>query len=194
MQRNGILSVGLLLLTCLTVRAQDQPVLDLKAENELLRRERETFESRLRIMQEQLDEARRSASAARLEIDVLELHCKRLQEELKGYKGQQLNKIVDNVVPLDGRNGNAIRGRITAMSANLRTMQISIGEDAGLKDGQVLDVFRMRSDNANRPLYLGIIRITKVDLHSAVGQYERVPTLDRAPKVGDEVSNELIVK
>ena len=82
MQRNGILSVGLLLLSCLTVRAQDQPVLDLKAENELLRRERDAFESRVRIMQEQLDEARRAASAARLEIDGLETQCRKLQDEL----------------------------------------------------------------------------------------------------------------
>jgi hypothetical protein len=195
MQRNGILSVGLLLLSCLTVRAQDQPVLDLKAENELLRRERDAFESRLRIMQEQLDEARRAASAARLEIDGLETQCRKLQDELKRSKGQQPTRIVPDVAaPTDGPKSQAVRGKVTALSANLRTMQISMGQDAALKVGQVLDVFRLASDEGSPPLYLGVIRLTRVDPHAAVGQYERAPLLDRAPRIGDDVSNELNVK
>jgi hypothetical protein len=195
MQRNGILSVGLVFLSCLSARAQDGPSLDLKAENEMLRRERDTFESRLRMIQDQLDDARRSATAARLEIEGLEFHCKKLQDELKQVKGDQLSRILQKVVPTPvGPKPNAIRGKITAMSTNLRTMQISLGLDAGLKEGQMLDVFRLASEEEKGPLYLGTIRLTRVDPHAALGYYERVPSLDRAPKIGDDVSNELIVK
>lgn len=195
MNRNGILSVGLLLLSCLTVRAQDPPVPDLKAENDLLRRERNACESRLRIMQEQLDEARRAASAARLEIDVLEMQCRKLQSELTQLKGRQPARYVPDAAPVtDVPKGKAVRGKVTALSANLRTMQISIGQDAALKAGQVLDVFRLGTNDGSPPLYLGTIRLTRVDPHAAVGQYERVPTLDRSPRIGDEVSDELNVK
>jgi hypothetical protein len=195
MHWNGILSMGLVLLSCLTARAQDVPLLDLKAENELLRRERDLFETRLRSMQDHLDEARRSATAARLEVEGLEFQCKKLQDELKQCKGDQLSRILQKVVPAaEVPKSNAVRGKITAMSANLLTMQISMGQDAGLKEGQVLDVFRMASELDRGPLYLGTIRLTRVDPHAALGHYERVPSLDRAPKVGDDVSNELIVK
>ena len=181
MRWNGILSVGLLLLSCLAARAEDgAESTPLKNENEQLRRERDALEFRLRILQEQLDEVRR-----------------KLPDELKLTRGEQpRGKFFPEIpTPPVAVKPKAVRGKITALSADLRLMQVSVGQDAGVKEGQVLDVFRLTTEKGKIvPLYLGTLRLTRVDPQTALGNYERVPGLDRMPKVGDEVANELTVK
>lgn len=198
MHRNGILSVGLILLACLAVRAEDSPSpVSLKAENEQLRRERDTIESRLRIVQDQLDEARKANAAARLEIELLEFRNKKLQDELKQARTEQppIKVLPDVVPPANAVKSKVVRGRITSISADFRLLQISVGIEAGVKDGQVLDVYRVSTEMGKQiPLYLGTVRVMRADPQAALGQFERVPGLDRIPKVGDEVSNELTVK
>lgn len=198
MVRNGILSVGFMLLACLTVRAEDNPALEsLKAENEQLRRERDTLQSRLRIVQDQLDESRKSNTAARLEIELLEFRCKKLQDEMKQAKTEQppIRVLPEADPPADVAKSKVVRGRITSISTDFRLMQISVGIEAGVKDGQVLDVYRVSTEKGKQiPLYLGTVRVMRADPQAALGHFERVPGLDRVPKVGDEVSNELTVK
>lgn len=190
---NGFLSVASLVMGFIPGKAQEEPpaLAVLRSENEILRRERDSLEARLRMVQDQLDEARRSNTAARFEVEALELRCKKLQEELKQPRTSfSLNRLFPEM-PLGG-NGNVVRGSINAISADLRLMQISVGEDAGVKVGQLLDVFRIGTDKGQlAPLYLGTLRITRVEAQAALGQYERVPTVDRAPRIGDRVSNEL---
>jgi hypothetical protein len=193
MRRNGFLSAGLLVLACLPGMADDDPpaLAVLRSENEILRRERDALEARLRMAQDQLDEARRSNTTARFEIEALELRCKKLQEELKQSRTTfPLTRLFPEVAP--SGKGDVVRGSISALSADLRLVQISIGEDAGVKVGQLLDVFRLSTEKERIvPLYLGTLRITRVESQAALGQYERVPSLDRAPRIGDRVSNEL---
>ncbi len=183
MCRKGILSMGLLLLSCLAARSAEDPALaSLKSEIEQLRRERDALESRLRIVQDQLEEARQLAAGSR--------------DGLRQVKGEPPITRVSFDAPVPAAvKPKSVRGKITAIAADHRLMQISIGLDAGVKEGQVLDVFRLASERGKIiPLYLGSLRVTRVDPRTAFGSFERVPGIDRAPKVGDEVANDLSMK
>ena len=203
MRWKGIQCLGLLFLSCLSARADEATDLSsLKTENELLRRERDALDARLRITQDQLEEARKSAVAARLEVEGLDFRLKKLQDDFKLLKSTlpPLNQLpVATSIPAktgrDPAKQETARGKITEIAVDGRLMQISIGLEAGLKNGQALDVYRLGTDKGKLvPLYLGTIRLTRVDPLASIGQYERVPGLDRNPRIGDEVSNELIVK
>jgi hypothetical protein len=69
-------------------------------------------------------------------------------------------------------------------------VQISIGSDHGLEQGQTLEVFRTRPQAE----YIGTIRLTDVNHHSAVGQLVRPAGAapPRQMKVGDEVATSIL--
>jgi len=84
-----------------------------------------------------------------------------------------------------------VKGVVEKVSAtDPKEAQISIGSDEGLKENNTLDVFRL----APEPQYIGTLRVTYVDHHTAVGKL-----LPRASagqrnvlKAGDEVASRII--
>jgi hypothetical protein len=84
-----------------------------------------------------------------------------------------------------------VKGVVTKVSAkDANLAQISIGSDEGLKENHTLEVFRLTP----RPEYVGTMRLTYVDHHSALGQLLRPAGLPaRSPlKEGDEVATNII--
>jgi RNA polymerase sigma factor (sigma-70 family) len=75
----------------------------------------------------------------------------------------------------------APRGKIINIDDQSQLVELNIGSDRGVKQKQVLDVFRLQP----RPEYLGKVRIISVQANRAVG---RIVTPSVAPiVVGDEV-------
>jgi uncharacterized phage infection (PIP) family protein YhgE len=66
--------------------------------------------------------------------------------------------------------------------------QISIGSDEGLKEDNTLDVFRLTPD----PVWVGTLRLTDVNHHSAVGRLLPRAGGRNALKTGDEVASRII--
>lgn len=205
MTRIGIVCLGLfsaILVETAIVRADEKPgaAAESKTELDLLRRERDTLEARIRVMQDQLDEARAALVLAKIQTDSIENRCKKLQDELILLKAEKVviapiiapKPRVESLPPPRVKSGIG-QGKISAIGADGRLMQISIGSDDGLKIGQSLDVFRP-GNGTERPLYLGTMTLTRVDPQASLGQYKSVPSLDRRPKIGDEVTSELFVK
>jgi hypothetical protein len=74
-----------------------------------------------------------------------------------------------------------VHGKVTGVQKDL--VGLSIGSDAGVKKGDVLEVYRL-GDN---PRYLGKVKVTEVKAKSALS--EVVGKLTEAIKIGDEVGN-----
>jgi hypothetical protein len=181
----------------------------MRAEIEQLRRERSTLESRVLMLQSQLDEVRSSAMMTKNQADVLEKRCRVLQNELKLVKAEKPaadNSAVKKFDPpvqmlppssMQPPKPSTAHGRISAIGNDGVLIQISIGSDAGIKEGQMLEVFRLGSASGKErigPLYLGTLKLIRVDPQASLGHFKSVPGLDRRPKIGDEVANELFVK
>lgn len=203
MRREGILC--LVLLTGTAVRAEvpvPEPV-ELKAELSQLRQERDALEARIRALGDQLTEARAVALSARTQAESLELRCRQLQEDLKLARAGRPEAIPpaaklvnERELPPPRPTGRpaVARGKITAVGRDGRLMQVSVGQDAGLKAGQVIEVFRLGgADSKPRvpPIYLGTLKLVRVDPQFALGEFQGFPGLDRRPRAGDDVASEL---
>ena len=81
-----------------------------------------------------------------------------------------------------------LRGQIVAV-ADSGLVSINIGSDSGLSVGNALDVYRLDLNNTMASLYLGRLKIRRVEAKSAVGQFEPASaSREKLPKQGDEVS------
>lgn len=80
-----------------------------------------------------------------------------------------------------------VKGKIDRVDPTDRTLvQISLGSDQGLKQGQTLEVYRLGPD----PQYIGTIRLVDVKEHVAVGKL--TPNSRRIPlQAGDIVASSL---
>src|SRR5262249_32417347 len=78
-----------------------------------------------------------------------------------------------------------VKGSITETAPTDSTLvKVSIGSDAGVKEDNTLEVFRLSPD----PTYLGRLRIVEAHHHSAIGRFRPASTAVRQPlRVGDEV-------
>jgi hypothetical protein len=178
----------------------DGPPLDaaaLRFENEQLRKEAAAQEARLQRLQHDLDDARASMIQAKFQVDALEHRCKKLHEELLQLRsGKGLDQPADlgpaKVEPQRGKP--PVLGKITEIGKDGRLLQISLGLEAGVKQGQVLEVFRLATRPTQRSLYLGTLTLIRVDPQAALGQFKSVGGLEYRPVVGDDVSSELSVK
>jgi hypothetical protein len=74
-------------------------------------------------------------------------------------------------------------------SKNPAVGQISLGSDAGLKENQTLEVYRL-----NPPQYVGTMRLVDVKHDSALGQLIRPAGMGQGPtlKRGDEVASKIM--
>jgi outer membrane murein-binding lipoprotein Lpp len=207
MTRKGFYCSGLLLAVLawpLAGRAdENQPGAgSLKTENDELRRQIETLEKRVRSLQAEVDESRTAAVAAQMHADAFENRCRKLQEELSRVKtpgilaswpraNQPKTELTADAKPKSG----VPQGKITAIGKDGKRVQISIGADAGIKEGQSLEVFRLGSaTTGKRAIYLGTMKLIRVDAEAALGEFKSAPGNDYRPKVGDEVASELLVK
>jgi hypothetical protein len=179
-----------------------EPAAGLKAENDRLREEVAALENRLRALQTELEQARVVAVQAQMQAGAFEWRCRKLQE-------QQSTKPTAGTLTARPETGPprtelAVRAKptadsphacVTAIGSSGRLLQISKGANAGLKEGQTLQVFRPGSaDGAVRPLYLGTMLLIRVEEQAALGDFTSVPTVTSRPKIGDEAANELSVK
>jgi hypothetical protein len=177
-----------------------EPV-ELKAEIELLRHEREALEIRVRALTEQLGEARAEATSARTQAEALELRCRQLQEQLRTYHQghhEGLQPVV--VAPVQRETlpaprvtrSTVARGKVTSVGREGRLVQVSLGSEAGVHEGQTIEVFRL-NDAARHgiPVYLGTLKLVRVDGQESLGEFHGFPGLDRRPRVGDDVASEL---
>jgi hypothetical protein len=85
---------------------------------------------------------------------------------------------------------NYVKGKIESIdSKDSSLVQISVGSDHGLSDGNTLDVFRLRP----APEYLGTLVIVDAQHHKAVGRLlpSEVRTRRVELRVGDEVASQI---
>ena len=78
-----------------------------------------------------------------------------------------------------------IEGKITYARNGL--LQISVGSDAGVAKGAVLDVFRLDLKDPKASRYYGTLRITDTESKKAVGKFIPFPGMKDRPAVGDTV-------
>lgn len=123
------------------------------------------------------------AESLRARNETIELQLAQLQEQMRDYR--------------QGRNGAPGSGPVIPVPANIRAtvksvssdglVTISLGADAGLLRGAVLDIARLSTTK-----YLGKVRLSLVDPKEAVGVFESAAggraTGDNLPKVGDLVT------
>jgi hypothetical protein len=203
MRREGFLGILCVALVTPLVGVAEVPApepVELKAENELLRREREALEAKVRALTEQLAEARAEATSARTQAEALELRCRQLQEQLRTHEGhpEGLQPVVvapvqREILPIPRvTRATVARGKVTAIGREGRLVQVSIGSEAGLHEGQAIEVFRL-SDRARHgvPVYLGTLKLVRVDAQESLGEFQGFQGLDRRPRIGDDVASEL---
>jgi hypothetical protein len=206
MRREGTLLVLAALLAAAPAARAEVPIpepVEIKAELELLRRERDQLEERVRVLQDELQQTRAEAVTSRALAETLEFRCRQLQEAIKQPREPRVVVLppadltkTDPAGPEKPRPaapGAAARGKITAVGTGSRLVQINIGGDDGVREGQVLEVFRLGTGK-ERPLYLGTLRLVRVDPRASLGQFQGVPGQEKPPRAGDEVASELSVK
>ncbi len=197
-QRIIIGIAALLFALPVTLKADELAPIDLlKKENERLRVERDEFEARVRRLQTELNDVRATLIHAKMQSDGFEHRCRTLLNELAALKGDKPRPaLIPNGTTVTEIRAKpaAIQGKITSISKTSRLVQISIGNEAGLKQGQTLDVYRLAGAEAQRPLYLGTLTLVRTDALSALGEFKSVFGNDRHPVVGDEVASEFCLK
>ncbi|MCE9532509.1 MAG: hypothetical protein K8T89_15520 [Planctomycetes bacterium] len=202
MNREGILKLsllGVLLATPLPARAQENApsAADLKAQNELLRRERELLEVRVRILTDQVEQLRTALANSQNQARSIEEQHRKVLGELPRLRPIQqvdgkLNEIASRTES-ERKTPERLPGTVTAVGNEGRLLQTSLGTDAGLKVGQVLEVFRTGSGN-QKPLYLGTLTLVRVDAQASLGQFKSVVGQNERARVGDEVAKDLTGK
>lgn len=184
----------------LTANASAQPMptaAELKADNDRLRKENEALETLARRMRIELDDARSAAVQAKIQADAFEMRVRKLQDEMTLLKANRsLPSPTDHKIDLAVRSKpkpTHVQGKITAIGKDGRMLQISVGSDSGVREGQALEVFRLPPMMGQRPLYLGTLSLTRVDPQASLGEFKPASG-ELRPKLGDEVANEFIVK
>jgi hypothetical protein len=156
------------------------------AEIDQLRKQSREQQDRIARLLAELEEARVATVQAKLRIDALEHRCKKLEDALAAER-----KKSGAALPVKKLSPGVV-GKVTEVGRDGKLVQISIGLDAGLAEGQTLEVFRTGADQ--RPRYLGTLRLTRVDPKIAIGNFQGAGGTDVRLVVGDSVANELVPK
>ena len=154
---------------------------------ELLRKENEKLAEIVKKAVVERQKAVEAAQAAALKVEATKQKLEQLLAELKTDRfglDRPLHKLDKTPAVPEGA-----RGKVTAFRDGV--MSLSIGLDAGLEQGAVLDVYRTEKGGD----YLGTVVIQKVYPKEAVGQFRpkdaRIPIgrlrPEQLPKAGDEV-------
>jgi hypothetical protein len=193
----GLLSIAL------TGSALAQPMptaAELKADNDRLRKENQALEALTQRLRMELDDARAAAVQAKIQADAFEMRVKKLQDELTLFKANRQAPVTTREDPKGELTSRTkpkpalIQGKITAIGKDGRMLQVSVGSDSGVREGQSLEVFRLPTVTGQKPLYMGTISLTRVDPQASLGEFKPVSGEITRPKLGDEVANEFIVK
>ena len=159
----------------------------LAEECQRLQKERDAFAARAKQLQAQLDESRKTLDGIRLDLAALQDKYRALLDATKTGKllpGKHDNPATEKQVA---------RGTITAIGNQGRLMQISIGSSSGIRNGQTLEVYRVANTKGkNFPLYLGSVKVVRIETQVALGEFKAVPGLEDHPRVGDVVATEFI--
>jgi hypothetical protein len=148
-------------------------------ENKLIEATRNEQAARNESLQQKLE-----AESLRARNETIELQLAQLQEQMRDLRlGRGGNAPGGGpVVPVP----SGIKATVKSISSD-GFITISLGADAGLVKGAVLDVARLSTNK-----YLGKIRLSLVDPKEAVGVFESAygarATGDNLPKVGDFVT------
>jgi hypothetical protein len=146
---------------------------------------RDDLENKYVIAQRSEQDSKNFALSMKLESDAfknrnetLEQQMQQLQSTLQDLKLGRTGLGSAQIIPVPA----GLRGSVTAVSGELIT--ISLGADAGLMKGAIVDLGR--GDQ-----YLGQVRISDLEPKRAVGTFTPVgggrPNVNNLPKVGDNV-------
>jgi hypothetical protein len=136
--------------------------------------------------------AERSEAQARIErknaldrASQLETENRKLAEDLIRITANNKSQGATAAISPNGKNPPTTRveGKVTKVEDSL--IMLNVGSDRGLKEGHTLEVFRL-SSTPGGSLYLGTLRIMKVDPYESVGQMMSKPA--NQVRVGDEVA------
>ncbi len=167
-----------------------------------LRRELSVQAERMRDLQRELDATRATVVRAQIEAEAAERRCRELRNELALQRTSkaadrppvEIQPAAEPSAPAKPARAPA-RGKITAVGRDGLLVQVSIGVDSGVKEGQALEVYRIATAGGkDRSVYLGVITLTRVDPQVALGDFKSVSGINYRPHVGDDVSAELKAK
>jgi len=190
----GMLLLGL----TLPGSARSDETTALKRDVEVLRRQLQETDTAYKALKAELDEARAAIVQARLQADAFEHRCKKLQDDLALIRSGKFSEVqratggLKTEVAVRKKPANEpMQGKIVAIGKDGRLLQVSIGFEHGVKNGQTLEVFRL---SQQRPVYLGTMTIHRVDPQSSLGEFSGVQGVNYRPAIGDEVASELFVR
>ncbi|MFO0935985.1 MAG: hypothetical protein U0798_05645 [Gemmataceae bacterium] len=147
----------------------------------------DSLEAKLTVATQSEQKAKNESLQQKLEADAfktsnetLSLQLAQSQERIRDIMRGGSGLGAQKVVPVSSN----IRASVTRVDGDLIT--ISLGADAGIAKGAVLDIARF-----NPTKFLGKIRVSNVDPKNAVGTFESASggkaTGDNLPRIGDTV-------
>jgi hypothetical protein len=147
----------------------------------------------LRNKAKQVNDMRAAMVEAKINFDAERERNERLLQENErlARDNRQIQQVASSTsmrpeAPKKNPPPEDVEGRITRYDPQNGYVTISIGSDAGLREGNTLDAFRLGPD----PAYLGAIQILRVRPNEAVGK--AIDRLQRPLQVGDQVSSSIM--
>jgi hypothetical protein len=185
---------------------RERDLLELKKSLEVsLKRTQQEFEEVRKQMLEQqqvaldkLNEERKARVQAEIETSTwkaravqLEKQIRRLEDELQRMRTRV--QLPDAVPPIlrDNFPTERIEGRIVQVDRESGLIKLSVGEDAGLKKGHHLHIFRL-DPKPEKSKYLGTLEILNVRASEAVARLNKKLAGDLVIQVGDRVVSQLV--
>lgn len=143
----------------------------LRKEVDLLKAERDALTQKLREREAQALKLQAEAEAQKakaltlaIENQALRERNEKLVEQLRALKPDPDRPLIPREPPTTPAKD--IRGKVTAVAAD-GLARISVGSDAGVEVGNVLQVYRVTP----APSYLGTLKVTEVKPKEAVGRF-----------------------
>jgi hypothetical protein len=153
-----------------------------------------TVEKMQRQMQELMtraDEERKARIQAEVEMKTIQARGAELEAQLREMAQQLVRLKAGGADPKKNAPDNFpaqnIEGRVMDVDRESGLFTISIGSDAGLKQGHTLRVFRL---DPAQPKYLGVVEVVSVMPTRAVAKFKGKPTVP--VKSGDRVASNLL--
>jgi len=197
--RRELISLCTLCLLWSAGRADENAIL--KRDVETMRRQLQQMEAEHQALKAELDEARAALVQSKLQADAFEHRCKKLQDDLNLFRSGRFGDIQPAInaprgdLAIRRKPANEpVHGKVTGIGKDGRLLQISLGFEHGVKDGQTLEVYRLPGKGSLKPIYLGTLTINRVDPQTALGQFSAVEGVNYRPAIGDDVASEFIIK
>lgn len=118
--------------------------------------------------------------AAEAERDAVKKTCLALERRVAELEQRGEIKPVNAIE--ENRPERDVRGKIVGI-ADAGLFILSVGDDAGLKRGNMLEVYRL----GDKPVYVGTMMVLRTYAKQAVGQFK--PHGKERPEIGDDVGS-----